>query len=400
MPREWARWRDRVRAVEPPMLDGLIAMLVTVSALATLIDHVNQVVETDSGRVRFVHPGVLGVGLLLMSTAAVGWRRRAPFAVLLITSAAAFAYYEGGYAPPPLPYGPLIALYAVAALWVPVRSMVAAAILVVGVVILFLTLHSPITDDQFVAYILSICVAWGFGCGIHLNRARVVLLEEKAVHLAREQEANARLAIEQERARIARELHDIVAHSVSVMVALSGGAQRAFQARPDEGLWALKSIESTGREAMTQMRGMLGLLQREPVDDEIDPEPGLDHLARLIARTGRAALPVDLVIRGEPRPLPPEVSVNVYRIVEESLTNALKHAAPAQAQVLLCYEPDVLRLSIRDSGDRGYEQPTAGHGLIGILQRVTLLGGRLTVGPIPSGGFEVCADVPLNGGPP
>jgi signal transduction histidine kinase len=391
------RWYGRLQAIAPPLLDGLLALFVTGVVLASLVGRAAEVVETDSGTARFTSPDALGIGLLLVSTVSIGWRRRAPLVVLLVTSVATFAYHQAGYAPPPLPYGPLLALYALSAVWIPVRSAAAVAVLVFGVVVLFLTRHSPITDDEFLTYVVSICLTWGLGCGVQLNRARTTLLEEKAVQLARERDANAKLAVEQERARIARELHDIVSHHVSVMVALASGVQRIFGTEPEEGLRTLRSIETVGREALVAMRRMLGLLQSDPDGGEDGAQPGLEHLAGLLARVVRAGLPVDLVVRGEARRLPPEVDVNAYRIVQEALTNALRHAGPARARVLIDYEDDVVRLSIRDTGDGGREQAAAGRGLIGILHRVTVLGGRLVVGPLASGGFEVTADVPVKG---
>jgi signal transduction histidine kinase len=386
--------------MSPLAADGLLALLVTVVALDSLVGRLSQVVETDEGDVRFRAPDVLGVGLLLIGTVSITWRRRAPMVVLLVSSAAFLAYEEFSYAPPPLPYAPLTALYTVSVSWAPVRSAAVTGILAIGVVLLAFTRNSPILDDQFFAYVISVGAAWGLGYGVQLSRARTALVEERAVQLAREQDTNTRLAVERERARIARELHDIVAHNVSVIVAQSTAAQRVFQSEPDYAQRALNSIEGSARAALVEMRLLLGVLQPEGGDAERGPQPGLDQLVVLLAQIGRAGLPVELVVQGTPRPLPTTVELNAYRIVQEALTNALRHAGPARAEVVIRYDKEVLRVRIHDDGrgDEG-ELPT-GHGLVGMRQRVALLGGELRVGPTAEGGFEVSADLPVDSSPP
>ena len=229
--------------------------------------------------------------------------------------------------------------------------------------------------------------------------ARAVLLEERAVRLAREQADRTRLAVEQEQARIARELHDIVAHNVSVIVAQAGAAQRVFTTQPDQARQALSSIETAGREALTEMRRLLGVLRADPGHADRAPQPGLAQLPALLAQVARAGLPVRLATRGTPRPLPAGVQLSAYRIVQEALTNTLKHAAAAGATVVLGYRAGALELEVRDDGQGSPAGLAAGQGLVGMRQRAALLGGQLTAGPAPGGGFQVTAHLPIDGTP-
>jgi signal transduction histidine kinase len=362
--------------------------------MTSLVGRLQQVLEADADGMHFVQPDAVGVGLLLVGTLPVAWRYRAPLLMLLVTSASSVLYHELGYAPPPLPYGPLVVLYAVAVLWPPLSSLAVVATLVAGVLPLYLTLHTPITDDEFIAYALSFGLAWAFGYGMQLNRARTGLLEERAVQLAREQQLTAQLAVQQERARIARDLHDLVSHHVGVIVAQASAVQRVLSTQPEQGLQALRSIEQVGRRAMVEMRRLMGVLQPAPTPVERPAGLGLDGIGPLLADARRAGLAVELVVEGTARQLPAEVEGHAYLIVQEALTNALKHAGPGRAEVLIGYEPGRLRLRIRDEGRAG-PRPAAGHGLTGVVHRVTVLGGRLAVGPLPSGGYELAADLPL-----
>ncbi len=377
------------------VVDVLIALVVVGLSLASLMGRTSQVLETDQGHVRFRSPDALGVELLVLGAAPLIWRRRAPFLVLVVTTAAFFSYHRLGYAPTPIPYAPLIALYTLALAWPMVPSLAAASGLVVVVVLLFATRHGPITDDQILTYLLFIVVTWGLGHGIQLNRAKAALLAERTVQLAREQQMNTRLAIEQEQARIARDVHDVIAHHVSVIVAQAAAVQRVLASQPEKGLPTLRTIEVSGRQALTEMRRMLGALQPTSGAADRGPDPGLGQIHALLANAERAGLAATLVIEGTPRALPALVDVNAYRIVQEALTNVLKHAGPARAHVLVVFRQDGLRLRICDDGEGGEPQAT-GIGLVGMRQRVAMLGGRLSVGPRPDGGFEVAATLPVS----
>jgi signal transduction histidine kinase len=222
-------------------------------------------------------------------------------------------------------------------------------------------------------------------------------LAARAELLEREQELRANAAVAEERARIARELHDLVAHNVSVMVVQAGAERHAL--REDQGSTreALSSIEQAGRQALAEARRLLGMLRRNGDAEGLEPQPSLAQLDVLVEQMERAGLPVKLNIDGEPAPLPAGVELCAYRIVQEGLTNALRHAGPARAEVRLSYRPEAVDVQVRDDG-RGTGASNgdgAGHGLIGMRERVALYGGRLHAGPRDGGGFEVHAHLPL-----
>jgi signal transduction histidine kinase len=206
-----------------------------------------------------------------------------------------------------------------------------------------------------------------------------------------EAELKVTLAAAEERARIARELHDIVAHSMSVMVLQVGAVRHRLPEGDDK--HALTDVERTGRGALHEMRRLLGALRRE--DAEFAPQPGLDALPALVEGVGRAGLPVDLKVEGAPVPLPAGLDLSAYRIVQEGLTNALKHARASHAEVHLSYEPDVLRIEVRDDGHG--EGNGAGHGLVGVRERVKIYGGEMHAGRVDGGGFELSTRFPIDG---
>lgn len=209
----------------------------------------------------------------------------------------------------------------------------------------------------------------------------------------RELGSRVRGAIMREREHIARELHDVIAHHVTVMIAGASAAKRGLTF--GEARLALGAVETVGRDALIEMRRLLGRLHIEP--EESGP-PGLDQLPTLVARVERAGLPVRLTVRGDRRPLPECVDANAYRIIQEALTNALKHAGPTRADVVVGYQPAALRLWIYDSGVGG-AMGSDGYGLDGMRQRVARLGGEIAVGPGPGGGgFQVAVDLPVHNG--
>jgi signal transduction histidine kinase len=222
-------------------------------------------------------------------------------------------------------------------------------------------------------------------------------LTARAELLEREQELRAHEAVAEERARIARELHDLVAHNVSVMVVQAGAERHALGDSQASTRDVLRSIEQAGRQALAEARRLLGMLRRDGDSQELEPQPNIDQIKFLVEQVQRAGLPVKIEVEGERVPLPAGVDLCAFRIVQEGLTNALKHAGPAHAEVLLRYAPGALDVEIRDDG-RGIAQANgdgAGHGLIGMRERVALYGGQLETGPREGGGFEVHAHLPL-----
>lgn len=259
----------------------------------------------------------------------------------------------------------------------------------------------------FVTVIMTVpfVLAWVMGDSLRTRRAYFSQLEERAARLEREREAQSKVAVAAERARIARELHDVVAHNVSVMVVQADGAAYVMDAAPDQARQALETISSTGRQALAEMRRLLGVLRTgdAPESGEYVPQPDVEQIEDLVDQVRRTGLAVDFKVEGTARPLPSGVELTAYRIVQEALTNTRKHGGPdAGASVRLVYFDDGLGLLIEDDG-RGaahelYEDggaDGAGHGMIGMRERVGMVGGTLDAGPRPGGGFRISALLPL-----
>ncbi|MFG2004456.1 sensor histidine kinase [Spirillospora sp. NPDC048911] len=229
-----------------------------------------------------------------------------------------------------------------------------------------------------------------------IRRTRDRELGERTWLLEKERETAARLAVEGERTRVARELHDIVSHSVSVMLIQAGAARHAVE--EGETADALAAVEKTGRDAMTELRHLLGVLAPDAEgQDALAPQPGLSRLGTLVDRIAFAGLPVDVAIHGEPRPLPNGIDVTAYRVVQEALTNALKHAPGSRAEVMVGYGTRNLRLEILNTASPSGAQPRArdGRGLVGLRERVALYGGDLDARRRFGGGYRVRVRIPL-----
>jgi signal transduction histidine kinase len=220
------------------------------------------------------------------------------------------------------------------------------------------------------------------------------MAEQRAAELAREQEGRTQAAVAQEQARIAREVHDIVAHDVSVMVAQAGAGRRVFATKPEVAAEALASIEAVGRDALDGLRRLVTLLRSDLEQSGRSPQPSLDRLPWLLDQVRRAGLPVTLTVRGVSRALPATVELNAFRIVQEALTNVLKHAGPTEAAVTLDYGDAELRVEVRDRGRGSAPSPSPGYGLISMQQRARMLGGDLVARPAGRG-FVVTARLPV-----
>jgi signal transduction histidine kinase len=223
-------------------------------------------------------------------------------------------------------------------------------------------------------------------------------LHEAAVRADEEREAGAAQAVAEERRRIAREMHDVVAHAVSVIVLQVGAVRHRMPEGSVADREALRNVEEVGRTALTEMRRLLNAMREEGDAAELMPHPGLADLDRLVRDVGAAGLTVDLRVQGDPSPLPPGLDLSAYRIVQEGLTNSLKHSGADHAEVTVDYAPDELRLQVLDHG--GGERAASdghGHGLVGIRERVKIFGGQMTAGPAPGGGFLVRARLPRGG---
>ncbi len=250
---------------------------------------------------------------------------------------------------------------------------------------------------QLVFYPLLFGVCWLAGFALHERAEQAEAAEARATQAEREREVGARIAVAEERARIARELHDVVAHAVSVMVLQAGAVRHKLPDELAEDKDALRHVEQTGRSALAEMRRLLGAMRSNGDGVDLAPQPGVDGLDALLDEVGRAGLPVELHVDGERFPLPRAIDLSAYRIVQEGLTNALKHAHASQVDVTLGYAPDELRIEVRDDGRGMSTGDGRGHGLVGVRERVKIYGGEMTASTAAEGGFVLSARLPIEG---
>jgi len=399
--------------MHPTAADGLLALMFTCATLVAVWSSF-EVLRQDPN---FSEPDRWRVIVsALVLTVPLAFRRRFPIPVAAIVIAAYVAEAEilGINDITGLTVWPcLLALYSVAAhrrrssLSLMALGVVAGVLLAEVVRVLYFPSGAmsyeafPLTQAVLLAYNLAVlALPLMLGLAIRSLRGRERQLASQAAELRRQREENARRAVLDERVRIARELHDVVAHHVSVMGVQAGGARRVMERQPERALEALSSIEASSRHAVIELHRLLGFLRREGQEDELAPQPDLGQLPDLIARAGEGNLTVELAIDGEPHPLPPTLEVSAYRIVQEALTNAFKHSGGTTAAVRVSYGPTSLDIDVVDNGSGDGHQPlggVGGHGLIGMRERVSLHGGHLRAGPAPEGGFAVHASFPLPG---
>jgi signal transduction histidine kinase len=389
---EGARWLRRLR-VSPWVFDSGLALVAAGISTALLV---------FNPTVRGLPGGTFALGyvLVLLHTLPLAGRRRFPGAVLALSVASGLAVAALGLPPEILGVAILVAVYTVAAYadrWVP---LVGLAVAEVGSAAVQLT-SGRFQAPTVVSNALVIGAAWLVGHFVGVRRAYIRQLEERTAELERAREELARRAVVEERLRLARELHDVVAHAMSVIAVQSGVGAHVAESRPEEVGKALAAIEATSRAALTELRRLLGVLRQEDEPQgDLAPVPGLADLDGLLAEVAKAGLAVRLQVEGRPAHLPAGVDLSAYRIVQEALTNVVKHAGPARAQVAIRYRDHEVRVEVTDDG-RGAAAPTGdgrarvGHGLIGMRERVSVFGGDLEVGPRPGGGFRVAARLPF-----
>jgi signal transduction histidine kinase len=327
------------------------------------------------------------------------WRRRFPFgapaSVWLL--GAALSFVDGWLVV--FPTGISAAGYAAAFLLGnltdPVRARLGLAAVVGGAaIVVYNDPDHPPAEQIFLPLLFAL--GWLAGFALRERAQQAEAAEVRATQAEREREAAARIAVAEERARIARELHDIVAHAVSVMVLQTGAVRHKLPDALEEDRDALRSVEQAGRTALAEMRRLLAAMRPDGDDVQLAPQPGLDRLDSLLEEIRRAGLPVELHVEGERFPLPRAIDLSAYRIVQEGLTNTLRHARAGRADVIVRYRPDELQIEVRDDGVGGTSEGL-GHGLVGVRERVKIYGGEMTAGAAPGGGFILRVLLPLSG---
>lgn len=394
MKERWTRWRDRVEG-HPGVVDALLALVAAVPVVGGLV----LLRVADADEVPFGYPPWWVWVLAGVTVAAVAVRRRWP----LQASVVGLAAYVGVVAAATTEPG---SVFAAAVLGhtlgchvaVDRRRRAVVALSVLGVA----GMVAAGIGGVFTLNPLIPVAAFFRGSAVRNRRAWVGELEARVAAADELAEEQARQAVAEERARIARELHDVVAHGMSVMVVQAAAASRVMDRRPDQAAQALAAIEGTGRESLTEMRRLLGVLKASSGDDwpaaaaDLAPQPGVADLASLARSVSDAGVPVEVRVDLD-EALPAGLDLTVHRIVQESLTNVLKHGGRASAVVHVRRAGTSVLVEVVDDG-RGAAAPAVeggGHGLIGMRERVALYGGTLEAGPVPSGGFRVRADLPL-----
>jgi signal transduction histidine kinase len=385
----------RARIVLDRWGDAVLALVFVAWTQLDLWGHAPAALHVVGGR------GVLAL-LLVLAMLPLALRRRAPATMLLIAAAslavaAVVVRDSAGGVPVEVFIAMLVAFYSVGAHCDDRRAPVVGALALVVIAATDLARPGFFNGAHSArpAAWLAFAIAWLVGRDMRRRRGRVTDLESRAAQLEREREEKAQLAVSEERARIARELHDIVAHGVSVIVAQARAGPHLTD-DPERANGVFRAIESSGREALVELRRLLGILRSDDQQLAIGPQPGLTSLTSLVEQVRASGLPVDLRVEGEPVHLPAGVDLSAYRIVQEALTNVVKHAHATSAEVEVRYRPDALELAIVDDG-RGAAVSTngTGHGLIGMRERVALYGGKLDAGRRDGGGYSVRARLPL-----
>ena len=389
--------------VHPELLgDGLLALALTVFAQLNLRFNIDS--STHYG------PGFAAAAMTAVATGAIALRRRAPLLTVCVIVAAVAGpelvtrltiTLWGSFVPL------LIAVYSVARYARGRVALAGAAVAALGLLVVMLRVPVIGTVANIPFNFVPCTGAFIAGRVLRRRHDRHMTVSERARELEAGREETIRAAIADERNRIARELHDIVAHCVSVMVVQAGAAEDLLDRNPPQARPPLRAVQETGRQAVAELGRMLGLLRGEQGSLALRPQPGTAQLRELAEHMSETGLPVAFQVEGTPRPLAPGVELTIYRVAQEALTNALKHAGPAQAQLVLRYGEDTVDLEVLDDG-RGPgldvaagsgPDSGAGHGLIGMRERALLYGGSLVAGPGPDGGFAVRMVLPVEGAP-
>ncbi|RKS67928.1 signal transduction histidine kinase [Motilibacter peucedani] len=382
--------------------DAALAACLVALGLATMSAEVRASLDT-ADEVPDLHPvGVTAVALLLSYTLPVALRRRTPVVAFCCVVTGVCVAYGTHYPAEVGSVSALVVLYTVGVLLERAQAVTLLGLALAAYVVV--TLVDGVADTFWTSFLSAgiYVAAWALGRSIRYRRAYTAELESRAQRLESEREADLRATLAEERSRIARELHDVVAHSLSVMTVQAAAAQRTVDRDVARSKEAMAAVESTGRAALGEMRRIVGVLREEgQTTAELAPSPGMADLPALVGQVREAGLAVDVDLCDPPLHVPAGVDLTVYRIVQEALTNTLKHAGPAAAVVRVACEPGAICVAVEDSG-RGAAAVAAppgtrsGHGLVGMQERVALYGGSLRVGPRAGGGYAVHARIPVD----
>jgi signal transduction histidine kinase len=369
---------------------GFAVAMAVITLLGSLAEgHPNQQFDKPAPGHHIPHVPAAAALLVLASALVLIWRRRAPVAVLAVSLAAVLLYTCLGYVNGAAILNPIVALYAVAVTCT-IRRAIALSLVTMAALMAATAAFDPLgaTGGGFPLIPGVVAAALFLGLWVASRHA----------YARREGEEQARRAVDAERLRIARELHDVVAHTMATINVQAGAAGHVIEAQPEQAAQALEAIKQASKEGLRELRGILNVLRQADEHDPTAPAPRLSQLGALIEGTERAGLPTTLSVRGDPRPLPATVEMAAYRIVQESLTNALRHAGPGSAVVTVTYADTDLRLEVTDDGGGSGDGAShgAGHGIAGMHERAAAAGGTLDAGPRPGGGFRVSARLPLS----
>ena len=385
--------RRRLSAVGPWALDALLALAATAAGVLVLA----SILPLGPQEPRIA----AGYALIVAHTLPIAVRRRFPLTVLAWALATGLAFASLGFNLVPLGLSILIYVYSVASRCPRRVSLTGLATTEAMLGLVFLARPKALGDrSTLVVDCVVVAAAWWLGDGTRRRHEAIVAARERAAELEQAREELARRAVVEERLRIARELHDVVAHSMSIIAVQSGVGAHVLGSQPAEAAKALAAIEVTSRQALTEMRRLLGVLREEAEPTgSLTPAPGLAEVDALAAEVARAGARVEVRIEGTRPELPLGLDLSAYRIVQEALTNVVRHAGPATARVRIRYAADAVDVEVVDDGHGGSAlQPGDGHGIVGMRERAALYGGSLDAGPLPGGGFRVAAHLPVESG--
>jgi signal transduction histidine kinase len=386
--------RPRLSTAGPWALDALLALAATAAGVFVF----GSILPPGAGGPRVA----AGYALVVAHNLPIAARRRFPLPVLAWALATGLVFASLRFNLVPLGLSILIYVYSVASQCPRRVSLAGLATTEAVLVLVFLARPRALGDrSTLVADCVIVAAAWWLGDGTRRRQEAVAAARDRAAELERAREELARRAVVEERLRIARELHDVVAHSMSIIAVQSGVGAHVLDSQPEEARKALAAVEATSRQALAEMRRLLGVLRQEAEPSgSLTPSPGLAGVDALAADVARAGARVEVRIEGTRPELPLGLDLSAYRIVQEALTNVVRHAGPATARVRIRYAPDTVDIEVVDDGRGAGTGREDGHGIAGMRERAALYGGSLDAGPLPGGGFRVAARLPVGPGLP